>query len=406
MYMPYLMLSYAAAALLMLVCSRVCAWSVPGLRGLNYLSWGFLLGLVSVLLIAARPFTPAWLTILVSNQLMAGFVLLVYCTAASILDAPMRFLSWGLAAQAAMLASLSYYTYAVPNLTARIVIACCVCALNALAAAVLLFRYKEPVLEPEVEPSLRSLTRVLAWLAVFIAAQNLARAILSVLYPSRDFLYLNLIQTAFTYIGMLMSAAAGGGLIWLALWMHRRDLHRLAQTDGLTGLLNRRAFEEILASDLRRRSGGDVVAVLLADIDHFKNVNDAWGHPAGDEVIRKVGWAMRKSCVPADVLARVGGEEFIVLLRDVSLEQAEEIGERLRRRIACLDGLPGKMQVTVSIGIAANHAVDTPDELLRRCDMAMYCSKQAGRNLVTAYSSFLGRSRAIAMEPRVTARPA
>lgn len=392
MYMPYLMYGYAVAIVMLVVGCRVCAWSVPGLRGMTELNWSFVCSLAAVLLLAQREFAPQWLTILVANQAMFCYWLLVYCAAAKILGARMRFLSLGLAGQAIAMVGMWYFTYPHPNLPVRILIVSAVGILEAVVTAITLFAYKEPESDLKAEPSVRSQTWVLAWIASIEAAVLLLRCILTELFPIHDFVHLNVVEVSFTYLNMLINAAGGCGLMWLALWMHRQDLHVLAQTDSLTGLLNRRAFEEILARELTRQPVGDSLVVLLADIDHFKEVNDKWGHPAGDEVIRKVGWTMRGEMRPHDVVARIGGEEYAVLLRNVSEAQAEEIAERVREKVAALDGLPGRTHVTISIGVAANYTVDTPGELLGRCDVATYRSKQAGRNLVTAYSSFPGKS--------------
>jgi diguanylate cyclase (GGDEF)-like protein len=184
---------------------------------------------------------------------------------------------------------------------------------------------------------------------------------------------------------------AGFGLIWLAQALHRRELHKLAQTDSLTGLLNRRAFEDILARELRRtQRAAKPVAALLVDIDRFKNVNDTWGHHAGDEVIRRVALALRDSLRPGDTLSRFGGEEFMILIRDTTAEQSAEVAKRLCMNIAELADMPGNLRMTVSIGVAESNKADTPEELLRRCDHAMYLSKKGGRNLVTVDRSING----------------
>jgi diguanylate cyclase (GGDEF)-like protein len=123
--------------------------------------------------------------------------------------------------------------------------------------------------------------------------------------------------------------------------------------------------------------------LLLLDIDRFKVVNDTWGHLAGDRVIRQVSNTLQKGLRPSDALSRVGGEEFVALLRDATTMQAEEIAERLRTEIADLTGWPGGAQITISIGVAQSHPDETPEELFHRCDQAMYRSKNSGRNLVT-----------------------
>jgi two-component system cell cycle response regulator len=149
-------------------------------------------------------------------------------------------------------------------------------------------------------------------------------------------------------------------------------------------LLNRRAFEKILARELHRASLlGRSLALLMLDIDRFKMVNDTWGHQAGDEVIRQVSSTLQKGLRPSDALSRIGGEEFVGLLRDAALAQAKEIAERLRAEIANLTGLPGGAQITISIGVALNRENETPEDLFQRCDEAMYLSKERGRNFVT-----------------------
>jgi two-component system, cell cycle response regulator len=136
---------------------------------------------------------------------------------------------------------------------------------------------------------------------------------------------------------------------------------------------------------LRSQHGGAALSLLQVDIDRFKQVNDTWGHQAGDEVIRQVGFALRDNLRPGDSLSRFGGEEFLILLREATADQAAEIAERLREGIAALVGLPGNMRLTVSIGVAANEPFDVPEALLRRCDEALYLSKKGGRNRVTVH---------------------
>ena len=160
----------------------------------------------------------------------------------------------------------------------------------------------------------------------------------------------------------------------------------MARTDGLTGLLNRRAFEESLQRDMLRVSRtGLTLGMLLIDIDHFKSVNDLHGHLAGDEVIRKVGSTLQQGVRPADVLARFGGEEFVILMRDVGLREVEATAERLRLGIASLPGLAGAMAVTVSIGVTVSQLEDTADSFLSRCDDALYLAKRSGRNIVVSH---------------------
>lgn len=389
MYMPYLMYGYAAALLLMLLGCGVSVISVPGLRGVRLLAWSFACALLGALLLALRPFAPAWVTILLGNQALFVAMLLIYCTVADILDAPMRFLPWGIALCGAALGGYAWFTYLRPNLSARDLIDSATCCILCGAAAWVLFRHADPAAENGIAmPALGILTRCLAWFEACMAAVYLLRGAFTLLFPPASFLHLDLIQAAFSWVNLLRSLAIGCGLLWLALCAHRRDLHMLASTDGLTGLLNRRAFEEILDRELHRAGRAGVsLTLLLLDLDSFKQVNDSFGHQAGDEVIRRVSAALRRSLRPMDALSRYGGEEFVMLLRDVPLAQAHALAERLRVEIATLAGLPGNVSITASFGIDASRPADTPEEILRRCDEALYRSKSRGRNRVTAWAA-------------------
>ena len=395
MFMPYLMCGYAATVILMLAGCYAISRTVAGLRGLRLLVYALACGLFGVLLLALRPVAPAWATILLANLAIFLCWLLVYCATAEILAARPAFLSGGIGLLVVAFAAMLYFTYIHPNLPARIFICSACFAAFAVARALLLFAYRDPAANPAGSSALRSLVRALAWLQVLLVALQIVRIGLTAIYPPSQIVHMDMTQAGFTYLNMVLNAGAGFGLTWLALGMHRQDLDRLAQTDSLTGLLNRRAFEEILTRELARSGRSSrSLTVLLIDIDRFKEVNDTWGHQAGDQVIRQVGSALLGSLRPGDALSRFGGEEFVILLRDATPRQSEEIAGRLRARVATLAGLPGSVRMTVSIGVASSCAGDDTDELLRRCDEAMYRSKRAGRNLVTVDRSGAARSNA------------
>lgn len=385
MYMPYLMCGYGATVVLVLVAIRLASRTVPALRGSRLLTWALAFGLTALVLLAMRPFIPDWASILLANEAMFTYALLLYCAIAETLAIPPRFLPWGVAMLPVALAANVYFTYIHVNLVARILVGGGIGALYAAAAAALLFGYKEPdANRPLSEASLRTQTSALAWLQTLTLTEHLARNVLTLLYPPVDFIHLDTIQTVFSYTNMVLNVAITCGILWLALSVHRRELQRIAYTDSLTGQLNRRAFDDILANELIRcRHAGESLALLLVDIDHFKIVNDTWGHQAGDEVLQRVSAALRRNMRPVDVLSRFGGEEFVILLRQVDAAQAGEIAWRLRAEIACLADLPGDLRITASIGAAASHLGETPHQIMRRCDEALYRSKRGGRDLVT-----------------------
>jgi diguanylate cyclase (GGDEF)-like protein len=165
-------------------------------------------------------------------------------------------------------------------------------------------------------------------------------------------------------------------------------VHESAVRDRLTGIYNRGAFDDRLQSELsasRRR--GTPLALLLFDIDHFKQLNDTHGHPAGDAVIRAVAQAAQATVRAEDVLARYGGEEFAVILRAVSSRSAAVMGERLRVAVEDLRTVwnDGEIVATVSVGVvhAPNgKAVESPAAFIAAADAALYEAKRRGRNCV------------------------
>jgi diguanylate cyclase (GGDEF)-like protein len=153
-----------------------------------------------------------------------------------------------------------------------------------------------------------------------------------------------------------------------------------ARVDQLTGLLNRRGFEERAAVEqARAQRHDDVIAVVALDIDYFKRVNDEWGHETGDRVLSRLGEILRREMRETDVVARMGGEEFIVLVPNAGLEEAHEFAERVRAACARDDG-SGLPRVTLSAGVAAERGPATLESVLQRADSALYSAKVGGRN--------------------------
>lgn len=163
----------------------------------------------------------------------------------------------------------------------------------------------------------------------------------------------------------------------------------VAMVDALTGLANRRGFDVALASALEGMEPGDnEPSLIIVDIDHFKHVNDRYGHLFGDKVIRAVASILRENVKGRDTAARYGGEEFILLLPNTPIEGAQVLAEQIRRtvescRIKRQDNHESVESITISLGVARHTAGETADELLTRADRALYASKDAGRNRTT-----------------------
>lgn len=190
------------------------------------------------------------------------------------------------------------------------------------------------------------------------------------------------------------------------------ELDRLARTDSLTGILNRRAFFDLLGIEFRRsRRYSRQLSVLMLDLDNFKRVNDQWGHPFGDYVLRSTSQIVASNVRESDIIGRYGGEEFAVALPETGPEQAVIVAEKLRRAIEVFafesDGLPlpqdAPLRMTISIGVSALPVDADHDEfeLIHRADRALYEAKRAGKNQVVLF----GQGMTSSGEPVTPPRP-
>ncbi len=168
-----------------------------------------------------------------------------------------------------------------------------------------------------------------------------------------------------------------------AIVVDELELLRIAQTDFLTGAVTRRGFVlEMEKAMARNRRGGHAMSLLMLDIDHFKHVNDTYGHPAGDQVLKMVSNTIGNHLRRGDTLGRLGGEEFGVLLQDMDLDSAQQTAERLRAEVeAAVTSHDPEIRVTASFGICAlESGIRSTEEWLATVDAALYEAKHAGRN--------------------------
>ncbi|HEV7887495.1 MAG TPA: sensor domain-containing diguanylate cyclase [Acidimicrobiales bacterium] len=182
-------------------------------------------------------------------------------------------------------------------------------------------------------------------------------------------------------VSMVERFASHASLALRNAWL-LEQVQKMATTDGLTGIANRRSFDIGLERELSRATrNNSPLAVILIDLDHFKVLNDTHGHQVGDEVLRLVGGSLADHCRDFDMAARYGGEEFAVILPGCSETEAVDAAERLRRVVSACDS---PVEVTASVGVASfpGHGA-TPGELVKAADDALYQSKRAGRDRVT-----------------------
>ncbi len=197
------------------------------------------------------------------------------------------------------------------------------------------------------------------------------------------------VRAALVY--MILSLTFHATLVALVVGRLLADLGHKARHDVLTGLLNRRAAEDAIDTQMQRgRRTGETFSLLMLDIDHFKNINDRFGHPVGDLALKHVATVLQSNVRAIDQVARIGGEEFLVLMPNAPLDAARPVAERLREQLVAnpLRWQTLSVPLSVSIGIAQSAGPsEETSRLLVRLDAALYQAKAEGRNRVIAADS-------------------
>lgn len=238
-------------------------------------------------------------------------------------------------------------------------------------------------LRGESHPGMRMLRRSLLAMALL----QLTTAGINLYFPG-DVLYQHLL--AVLQVVSLICVLGGVYSLYLygAVEKHRRD----SITDPLTGLYNRRYLDDRLSTEsTRAKRTGEPLSLIACDIDHFKQINDTRGHTAGDQALIAIANVLREAARTSDIVARTGGEEFVVLAPDASADDATELAERLRQQVAgsrpVVGGRP--LAVTASFGVA--QVTGSASQLLELADSALYHAKEQGRNCVVKAIQESGR---------------
>jgi diguanylate cyclase (GGDEF)-like protein len=195
------------------------------------------------------------------------------------------------------------------------------------------------------------------------------------------------VEQVIQQIAMPLQVALEREVIYRTIEDERRKAYQGSIRDSLTGLFNRVYMQDTLERhcSIHDRDETSPLAAVMIDLDHFKEVNDRYGHGAGDEVLRQIAQLLRDNVRESDVPVRYGGEEFILFLVGASAFGAAEHGERIRASVEqhdfqVADGL--KLPITASLGVALRERYESLDSLIRRADLALYRAKEGGRNRV------------------------
>ncbi|MFC6489212.1 GGDEF domain-containing protein [Nitratireductor sp. GCM10026969] len=284
----------------------------------------------------------------------------------------------GLAMLAAIMAGLWYFAVIVPDVLVRIYIQ------NFGYGAILLFA----ALRLGALRYGKWADRVLFWVMLVFAVQFFLRTVLTIglRTPDSTEAFAASIFWAALHLSLaVLGAAFATAILAAALSDIIEDLRRERDVDTLTGVLNRRGFEGRARAFLAQGSG-EPHSLILCDLDHFKQINDRYGHAAGDRVLNGFGGLLRHNARADDLFGRIGGEEFAILLRDTALSEAIGFAERLRLELSALEFpfLPSGGRVTASFGVAAAEPGDSLEQLLARADRRLYLAKTSGRNRTLA----------------------
>lgn len=369
-----LLVTTALSVVMLLVLSSLSGSKVAGIR-----EWGQAnaLAIVALLFFASRGVLPELLSIELANALYLATVALMYVGFRRHLGLPVPFrLLW--AGGIAALAGVVFFHFGPESLSMRIT------SVSVYHAAVCFAIFASVPTTPERR--LRhsfSFTRIAA---LSLGVGHTFRGLFYVVdaYEPVSLLDPAAINLAFFAIGTLFMPGLTLGAVMMANARVLSETAYAADHDHLTGAPTRRAFFEVAGRELaraRRQAGS--VGLLLVDADHFKRINDTYGHGVGDQVLRDLVQRIMGVIRKNDFCARLGGEEFAVLLPDTSMETALVAAERLRAALDRSAQAPGaSAPYTVSIGLAMLEPGEEFDSLMQRADAALYAAKEAGRNRV------------------------
>lgn len=231
-------------------------------------------------------------------------------------------------------------------------------------------------LDPAVDPRLSSVLPFATNVAVFpMTSEGHTIGALAVENPGGS-------RIERRVVDVVSQFAAHGAVTLQNAWLYEQ-VQKQAETDALTGLANRRTFESVLEREMSRAArNGEQLTLAMFDIDHFKSLNDTYGHQVGDEVLVKVAAALIEASRDFDTPARYGGEEFAVVLPSCSSRESLAVADRLRKSISEIEGLPAPITASAGVATFPTHAGDI-ESLIKAADESLYESKRAGRDRVT-----------------------
>ncbi|MBN3758235.1 GGDEF domain-containing protein [Paraburkholderia sp. Tr-20389] len=369
-----ILMSSVMPGLMALVMFSLARGFPANIRGVGHWASGALIVSISAMLLALRGSIADWLSIVVANVgLILGTGLWVIGSQMFFGQRPVRrFIALLLVIG---VVAMSWMTWVHPSVAGRTLCMSAILTATYGLSSITMLRFGKGINTAIVVGSMQlvqTLVTAARGLSMFVPA-----------WASTGLFAPDLIQRIYLTTGALMSLTVTVGLLFVAMDRLRNQLEQQSFMDSLTGLLNRRAFLGVHQQEREKsmRTGG-LLTLLLIDLDHFKQVNDTYGHAAGDRVLIDFAKRVAEMLPAPGHVARWGGEEFAVLLPRVRPDEAREHAERIRQRVAQKEDatLPA---YTCSIGVSCMAASDaTIEHLARDADEALYRAKRSGRNCV------------------------
>lgn len=351
-------------------------------RGFNWISLALFLIMIGMLFLGARDYWPDFVSVIGSNSLFIIGTLFYYEGFRRVCNNLRGFDPIGVAVSVFGLVGVLFFYFVAPSVNGRIVMFSVSHAWMEALGVILLLKIADKEM---------FLPRFMTAIAVSVdAGYHLFRMIWTMCQdPMNDLLTAGNVQAIAVIATMFFITGTTFGLVWIVNRGLDLELMEMAMQDPLTGILNRRGMERLVNVEFAKftRHEPDMVVMLL-DLDHFKLVNDDFGHSVGDEVLTEFAQEVQKFLRNYDIFGRLGGEEFVIFLPMTDIRDAEKVAERIRKHVAEHVFCGGKngVKITVSIGVSnfipENATLDT---VIPFADEALYVSKQHGRNRVTSF---------------------
>jgi diguanylate cyclase (GGDEF)-like protein len=364
----------------------VVRWSNPRLRGLGWLGGAFAAGGTGALLITLYGRVPTFFAVVFSDWLVLLSFVLLHVAIGAMRQKSSLFPKLGAALLTVQMAGYLAMTYGHSMSRGRVALEGVLVALQLMETMGLLLR--------GTTAGRRLPAGFTAVVLGGLTGLNLFRSVALLVLPAfRVGAGRHDLETLAFLIFIAAAMGIAFGFFWMTTAELTHELEQMASTDPLTRVYNRRVFREWCEREIdRSRRTGHPFSLLMMDLDHFKKINDRYGHRGGDEMLVAVVETMQDSVRGIDILARWGGEEFVALLPATTLDLAMIVAQRVRTNIeklllrtpgATAEEAEGVMRMTVSLGVASYRgAEDSLEEIFARADAALYQAKAAGRNQV------------------------